>query len=191
MIGGVPTWIGGTPPPVTVTIGGNVWMDRNLGASQAATSLTDALAYGNLYQWGRGNDGHELRTNASTTSTLSTTDSPGHGDYILNSGDWRSPSNDNLWQGVNGVNNPCPSGFRVPTVVEISGAALDPSFGIANGGMSLSDESAWGAGTHAIYWTSDFSGTTDASATSIYLGTAIGTLIRPRGWAAAIRCIQD
>ena len=32
--------------------------------------------------------------------------------------DWRIPQNDNLWQGVNGKNNPCPSGFRVPTDTE-------------------------------------------------------------------------
>ncbi|MDA1267971.1 MAG: FISUMP domain-containing protein [Bacteroidetes bacterium] len=26
--------------------------------------------------------------------------------------------NVNLWQGVNGVNNPCPTGYRIPTVAE-------------------------------------------------------------------------
>ena len=55
------------------------------------------------------------------TSTLSTTDQPGHGDWISvnsNADDWRSPKNDNLWQGVNGINNPCPSGYRLPTEAE-------------------------------------------------------------------------
>jgi uncharacterized protein (TIGR02145 family) len=28
------------------------------------------------------------------------------------------PQNNNLWQGVNGVNNPCPNGFRLPTPAE-------------------------------------------------------------------------
>jgi hypothetical protein len=32
--------------------------------------------------------------------------------------DWRSPQNNNLWQGVNGINNPCPSGYRLPTEAE-------------------------------------------------------------------------
>ena len=118
--GGVPSY-GGVPiayNPITEKI----WMDRNLGASQVATSSTDAASYGDLYQWGRGPDGHQIRTNQGTTTTLSPTDEPGHSDFILTSPtspwDWRSPQNDNLWQGVNGVNNPCPVGFRIPTLAE-------------------------------------------------------------------------
>jgi len=33
-------------------------MDRNLGATQVATSSTDENSYGDLYQWGRRADGH-------------------------------------------------------------------------------------------------------------------------------------
>ncbi|MDD4385779.1 MAG: FISUMP domain-containing protein [Bacteroidales bacterium] len=119
--GGLPAWTkqledGEVQNPTT----GEIWMDRNLGASQVATSSTDTAAYGDLYQWGRGTDGHEKR-NSGTTSSLSTTDNPGHDDFILapNSPyDWRSPQNDNLWQGVSGINNPCPSGYRLPTRTE-------------------------------------------------------------------------
>jgi hypothetical protein len=100
---------------------GKIWMDRNLGASQVATSSTDANSYGDLYQWGRRSDGHQCRTSA-TTTTLSSTDQPAHGSFILTQNspyDWRSPQNINLWQGVNGVNNPCPSGYRLPTNAEL------------------------------------------------------------------------
>ncbi len=38
--------------------------------------------------------------------------------------DWRSPQNDNLWQGVNGINNPCPSGYRLPTEAELEAERL-------------------------------------------------------------------
>jgi hypothetical protein len=58
---------------VTNPTTGKTWMDRNLGATQVATSSTDAAAYGDLYQWGRGNDGHQCRT-SSTTTELSATD---------------------------------------------------------------------------------------------------------------------
>jgi hypothetical protein len=46
---------------------GKTWMDRNLGANQAATSKTDAAARGDYYQWGRLADGHQCRTSPTTT----------------------------------------------------------------------------------------------------------------------------
>ncbi len=104
---------------------GEIWMDRNLGASRVATSITDEEAYGDLYQWGRDTDGHELR-NSETTSTNATTAVPNTGNVwdgkFITEGsspyDWLVPQNDNLWQGVNGTNNPCPSGYRIPTEAE-------------------------------------------------------------------------
>jgi len=126
MVSGLPTW------GVAQTAGtnevqnpktGKIWMDRNLGANEVATSITDAAAYGDLYQWGRAADGHQLRT-STTTSTLSTSDTPGNALFIISGGgggaqDWRTPANDNLWQGVNGINNPCPAGYRLPTYAEL------------------------------------------------------------------------
>jgi hypothetical protein len=94
-------------------------MDRNLGATQVATSSADANSYGDMYQWGRLKDGHQCRT-SSTTATASKDNTPMHGDFITSSGDWRSVQNDNLWQGVSGINNPCPSGYRLPTETEIN-----------------------------------------------------------------------
>lgn len=100
---------------------GRIWMDRNLGASRAATSFNDSEAYGDLFQWGREADDHQKR-NSSITSTRSNSDQPGHGLFIRTNTtpplDWRSPRNDNLWQGLNGINNPCPKGFRLPTEAE-------------------------------------------------------------------------
>ena len=49
---GTPTAIVDVTNPTT----GKTWMDRNLGASQVATSSTDANSYGDLYQWGRAAD---------------------------------------------------------------------------------------------------------------------------------------
>jgi uncharacterized protein (TIGR02145 family) len=116
---------------------GKTWMDRNLGANRAATSSTDAESYGSLYQWGRGSDGHQCvnryagdgvttSSNTALNATVST-DTPPHGDFILiNTGnnDWRSPQNNNLWQGVNGTNNPCPTGYRIPTEAEFDNERL-------------------------------------------------------------------
>ena len=33
--------------------------------------------------------------------------------------DWMDPRNATMWQGVNGTNNPCPPGFRLPTKTEL------------------------------------------------------------------------
>lgn len=99
---------------------GRVWMDRNLGALRSALNKADPDAYGALFQWGRLNDGHAWRS-STTTPTRSNTDVPGHDSFITVSTipyDWRTPQNDNLWQGVSGVNNPCPAGFRLPTGAE-------------------------------------------------------------------------
>jgi uncharacterized protein (TIGR02145 family) len=120
-------------------------MDRNLGASRAATAYNDYMAYGCFYQWGRGNDGHAsitwtnsnsgTRVTTTTTNVLSTVDSPNNSSYIISSAsssyyyDWRSPPNNLLWQGISGTNNPCPNGYRIPTKAELDSefdTAVDP-----------------------------------------------------------------
>ena len=106
--------------PVFNPITGRTWMDRNLGASRAAISSTDSEAFGDLYQWGRRTDGHQCR-NSPTTTVLSSVEQPNHGDFIISNSspwDWLVPQNVNLWQGVNGINNPCPNGYRIPTNAE-------------------------------------------------------------------------
>lgn len=39
---------------------GKIWLRQNLGSTKAAASLTDTGAYGDLFQWGRWDDGHQL-----------------------------------------------------------------------------------------------------------------------------------
>src|SRR5690606_5534871 len=40
---------------------GNVWLQQNLGSSQVATSIDDEAARGDYFQWGRWDDGHQLK----------------------------------------------------------------------------------------------------------------------------------
>jgi len=103
---------------VTNPLTGKIWMDRNLGAIQVATSSADVNSYGDLFQWGRFADGHQCK-NSATTSTISSSYNPGHGNFILAFSDWLNPENPDLWSGAEGINNPCPTGYRVPTDVEL------------------------------------------------------------------------
>jgi len=206
MIGGVPTWIGGTPPPtpnVTNPTTGEIWMDRNLGASQVATSSTDAAAYGDLYQWGRAADGHESRTSG-TTSTLATSDTPGHGNFITNGSspyDWRNPQNDNLWQGVSGTNNPCPSGYRLPTEAEWeaertswssnneAGAFASPLKLPVAGRRDFSDGTLGDVGSGGFYWSSTVSGTYARHLYFVSSDAVMGSGYRAYGFS--VRCLKD
>jgi uncharacterized protein (TIGR02145 family) len=189
---------------------GMVWMDRNLGASQAATSSTDSASYGSLYQWGRGSDGHQCR-NSAVVTTLSSSDQPGHGDFISGS-DWRNPTNDNLWQGVNGVNNPCPSGYRLPTAAEfdievgtwettdIFGANEAPlklpAAGYRQGedfiwgSISILSGSIYNVGTYGWYWSS----TIDDSGNPVQLYFAEDDAYTTAGGrtdGGSVRCIKE
>ncbi len=183
---------------------GKTWMDRNLGDSRVATSSTDAEAFGDLYQWGRGTDGHEKRTSG-TTSSLSNSDTPGHGNFITSTSsgnyDWRSPQNNNLWQEVNGINNPCPTSFRIPTVAEweaeraswvsnnSSGAFASPLKLPVAGCRKYSDGSLGIVGSGGRYWSSSVSGT-DARYLSFGSSYA-GTNSDSRAYGVSVRCLKD
>jgi len=189
---------------VTNPTTGKTWMDRNLGATQVATSSTNANAYGDLYQWGRRADGHQCRTSA-TTTTLSSIDQPAHGDFIIAPNapaDWRSPQNENLWQGVNGVNNPCPSTYRLPTVAEFtaelqswgqqnSAGAFSSLLKLSVAGRRLnSDGSLFNVGTYGYYWSSTVSGTSSLALSFASSNAAMnGVGIRAGGFS--VRCVKD
>ncbi len=207
-----------TPAPIPTVynpVTGETWMDRNLGASQVATSKTDAAAYGDLYQWGRYSDGHEDRNSAVYTAGLATTEVPNAGnawDGLIIKGVqynfvWLSTYENNLWQGVNGVNNPCPEGFRIPTATEweaerqswssndADGAFASP-LKLTVGGFKHQDTPGgiFGPGSWGNYWTSSISTNPIFSqGLSFSVGANSGGIgeIVTRSRAASVRCIQD
>ena len=173
---------------------GEIWMDRNLGATRAATSLSDASSFGDLYQWGRGNDGHQCRS-SSTTTILSSSDQPGNNNFILVSGspnDWRIPQNNNLWQGVNGINNPCPTGYRIPTETELNLERLSWSQNNANGAITTplklpkASDRFGNSGGH--YWSSTVI-STSSRMLAYDNSAAIYDRFRKNGYS--VRCIKD
>jgi len=179
---------------------GRIWMDRNLGASNIASSITDVSAYGSLYQWGRATDGHELRTSA-TTNSVSNTATPGHSNFILGHDNWLSPQNNTLWQGTNGTNNPCPTGFRIPTETEWkaemeSWTSNDATGAFASvlklsigGARSRMSGAIGNIGTFVGYRSSTLSGL-ESRVLGISLSNAlIGNRARADG--NSVRCIKD
>jgi hypothetical protein len=188
---------------VTNPTTGRIWMDRNLGATQAATSSTDANSYGDLYQWGRRSDGHQCRTSA-TTTTLSSTDQPANASFILAQNspwDWRSPQNDNLWQGVNGINNPCPSGYRLPTDAELDTERLSWSSNNAQGAFASalklpvagfrygSNGSLDSVGTGGGYWISTVVGVNSRDLGFNSSDAYVSNFERANG--LSVRCLKD
>jgi uncharacterized protein (TIGR02145 family) len=127
------------------SVTGKKWLDRNLGAAQAATSYDDYKAYGDLFQWGRPADGHQLiNWTSSTTGTpvngistvVATSDTPGHNNFILPPYDypldWRSDNNRNRW--ATNPQGPCPNGWHVPSMTEWMAEVSKTKGGTANSG---------------------------------------------------------
>jgi uncharacterized protein (TIGR02145 family) len=186
-----------------VGVNNECWLDRNLGASQVATSSSDALAYGDLFQWGRLVDGHQSRTSG-TTTTLSSSDVPGHGNFIIAPNapyDWRSPQNNNLWQGVSGTNNPCPAGYRLPTETEwnterlnwitnnAAGAFASPLKLPVGGFRHQNDGLIYWPGSEGFLWSSDINGTYSRG---VYFGSSTSyTSNYSRANGNSVRCIKD
>ncbi len=180
---------------------GKTWMDRNLGATRAATSINDVESYGDLYQWGRSSDGHQKR-NSGTTTSLSTSDTPGHDDFIVvanNPKDWRSPQNDDLWQGVNGTNNPCPEGYRLPSEAELnaellswnensSSGAFSSPLKLPEAGSRSNSDGLIGSGYGRI-WSSTINGTDSHLLLFSSHNAVITSSYRANG--NSVRCIKD
>lgn len=181
----------------------NCWLDRNLGATRVALSSTDFDAYGDLFQWGRLADGHQIRT-SKATNTKSKTNVPGHGNFIASNSDlydWLSPQNNNLWQGVNGINNPCPTGFRIPTDTELeeemeswisnnaAGAFSSPLKLTLASGRSDGDNFTQDFGSFGFYWSSSVEG---ASSRGLFLTSdAAGLGSDGRQYGLTVRCTKD
>lgn len=197
-------------PTVTSTTG-KIWMDRNLGATRVATTVTDFQAYGDLYQWGRRADGHQRINWTSATAgtpangtTTTNADIPANASFITEGTfpfDWRVNRDDNLWNGVAAVNNPCPAGYRLPTSAEITAevtaynitdsatAFSSPLKFTVPGFRSGSSGNIALVGSSGGYWSSSVSGDTGASRNFLSNSTSINNNNRTTG--QSVRCLKD
>lgn len=201
------TYCGGlqsTIVAVTSPSTGRIWMDRNLGASRASLSSSDVPSYGDLYQWGRRSDGHQCR-NSTITTTLSSSSTPTNSSFIVSPNtpnDWRNPQNSNLWQGLSGTNNPCPSGYRLPTASEFNAELLTWSNKNSSGAISsplklptagyreFSDGAiAPGLGS---YWTSTIDNSNTSAVVSFDFDNSTAAFYNSaRAYGSSVRCIRN
>lgn len=203
---------------------GNLWLNNNLGADYAlyggtnfdhdkqATAYNDYHAYGNLFQWGRKPDGHDLITWTSGTvgtpvngSTIARSNEPGDALFIRTMSadtktDWRITPSTTLWADASSANNPCPVNFRVPTLTELT--ALASAAGITNQATAAASDlhltvpgkreyktaSIIDEGTNGYYWSSTaVTGTEDSRA--IIIGTTFSGVGQVRANGFSVRCI--
>ncbi len=202
---------------------GNIWLNNNLGADyanmnhasfnpiQQATSESDYLAFGSKFQWGRKPDGHELitYTNATTATPVYGTTSTRSNDptnaLFINPStlatDWRVTSDDTLWATEASTNNPCPVGFRVPTLTELN--TLITAAGISNNataagstlklsapGHRYGNTFSLNAGSSNRYWSATPFNDDSGSVKSIS-SAGISTVQVWRDEANTVRCLKD
>ena len=190
---------------------GKTWMDRNLGATQVATSSTDADSYGDLYQWGRNTDGHQIRGSSIVGGPVGSGSEGAN--FITGGADWlsSSPQDDTRWNGsAKGTHDPCPSGFRVPTETELEAERNNGGTGFW--GTDREQDNAAGAfasvlklplagyrytsngtlsdvGSGGDYWSSTVSGTL---ALDLYINITNASMFpNNRANGVSVRCIKE
>jgi len=194
---------------------GNIWLQQNLGSTQVATTMTDANSYGDVYQWGRWNDGHEKRT--STTTTVPTTNNPSgltttSNSFIIGSSTdwWDGGSLTDTWSAVSSANtsvtegcDPCKAigtGWVMPTETDWTGIKTAESISNpatafasnlklpASGYRSSSTGNYTFVDQRGYYWSST---TSTLGGKYFYVGSTIAnpSAGAMRGQGHAVRCI--
>jgi len=211
-------------------INGVRWAEFNVSAHREFTLKKED--YGAFFQWGRWGDGHEQRSsqnyptdnNFPESGVVSNLDANGQvaanhaarGKFIketFSPCNWRTPKDDALWNAgtdtrpAKTVNDPCPTGWRLPTVNELKLLAAAPQANETRNGIN---GIVFGSGTNTIFlpkvgWRDhNYGSTTDFGTYGYYWSSAggacmyimnAGNVFPEHGkWRAdglAVRCVEE
>jgi hypothetical protein len=204
--------------PVTYTTvragDGNIWLQQNLGSSQVATLMNDENSYGDLFQWGRWDDGHQLRD--SPVIAVPQVNTPegltGINSFVIGSpGWWNANAQTDEWTANNVAEitasigaDPCKAigpGWKLPyqfewaEVVNTEGIS-NPATAYAShlklpagGYRSSSTGDFTFVGQRGYFWSSDIS---TLGGKYLYIGTTIAnpSAGAMKGQGASVRCMK-
>ncbi len=189
---------------VVIGRAGELWLDRNLGAVNTPENLSDGTGFGDLYQFGRGSDGHEIRTSAimigPSSSLLPGTDFLSKTKRPYN---WFSGSDkDNVWQGTTGTNNPCPNTWRLPSEIELNAEIISwesqnaaGAFGsplkLILGGKRDNLGTLVETGSTGYYWSYSLNTGADSAKALRIDSTSASVNDKNRVEGISVRCIKD
>lgn len=193
---------------------GKVWLLQNLGSERVAETLNDEISYGDLFQWGRWDDGHQLRNSSLVSSPVDNTPNglQGVGSFITGSPAWWSSNGaDDKWVGSGlsditeekGV-DPCKAigaGWKLPSQTDWANVvqaehinspekAYGGNLRLPMGGSRGSDGGFSFVGKRGYFWSSTPS---TSGGKYLYVGATIANASAgaPRGQGASVRCIKD
>lgn len=192
----------------------NIWIQQNLGSAAIATSSTDQTAFGDLFQWGRWDDGHQLRT--STTATSPVNNNPtgiGAGNpnyYVSTPAWWNGNQLTDTWSTATPAEvtstdgcDPCRAlgeGWKMPSqsdwesivekeLITSPAKAFDSNLKLTVGGNRDTTGSFNFTGQRGYYWSRT---TSSSGAKNFYFSNAITNPSAggPRGQGASVRCMK-
>lgn len=198
---------------ITSTETGKVWLDRNLGAREVCSKSRDSFAnntdyitsqqrcFGYYYQWGRPTDGHQ-KVNSSTTYTIATSINPAHSNFILSdylhNGKWTT-ADPNATQRQSSW-NPCPSGYRIPSLNELQAENISNRSDAFNklkipdaGTRSYYDGDIDSKGVNAYLWSLTLGGSSSSQAGALYIenSSAYIGFLNAHADGLSVRCIEQ
>src|SRR5690606_10736090 len=214
------TYAGKTVTYTTVRANdGNIWLQQNLGAKRVAQAIDDEQGYGDLFQWGRWADGHQVRTPAPElmpASALGANNNPaglialGISAYINEW--WSGGGTMDTWtaakpEDVTATNgcDPCKAlgeGWSMPSEsdwnnviqeedITNAASAFESNLKIPCGGWRETNNlSLSGVGTSSWYWTKDATPVAAANGVWITNLTVYTSYKDDRSYGTSIRCIK-